>query len=145
MYEQAKNLIKKYEGFRSKPYHCPGGYPTIGYGHKLSNRKKKDLSGYAEITEELADKMLEETCDGIAEYIADTVEVDLEAYQRDALISLVYNIGRGNFRKSTLLKKLNQEKFDDVPAQILRWVYAGGMKLKGLELRREAEADLFQG
>ena len=53
--------------------------------------------------------------------------------------------GAGNLKESTLLKRLNEGEFDDVPAQILRWTKSGGKELPGLVRRREAEALLFLG
>jgi len=145
MYEKAKELIKAFEGFRSEAYHCPAGYPTIGYGEKISNVKWSDLSEYDSITEEEADQLLEDRCDEIAEFLDSVVQVELEEHQRDALISFTYNVGSGNFKSSTLLKVLNEERFDAVPEQLKRWKYSGKIVLLGLVRRREAEAALFIG
>jgi len=55
----------------------------------------------------------------------------------------VFNLGSGNLSSSTLLKKLNNSEYDEVPAQIRRWNKAGGKVLDGLIRRREAEAKMF--
>jgi len=60
-------------------------------------------------------------------------------------VAWTFNLGPGNLKESTLLKRLNEGDFDDVPAQILRWTKAGGKELPGLVRRREAEALLFLG
>ena len=77
-------------------------------------------------------------------YINDKVTVDLEQNQFDALVSWVYNLGPTNLSSSTMLKVLNDEKYNEVPNQIRRWNKAGGNVLDGLTRRREAEALLFQ-
>jgi lysozyme len=71
------------------------------------------------------------------------VKTTITQNQFDALVCLVFNIGGTNFKNSTLLKLLNYETLLQVPAQFMRWVYAGGKKLKGLENRRLAEVELW--
>ena len=61
----------------------------------------------------------------------------------DALTSWTYNLGVGNLKSSTLLKKLNAGNKDEVPAEIVRWNKANGKVLAGLTKRREAEAELW--
>ena len=63
----------------------------------------------------------------------------------DSLVSWTYNLGPTNLNSSTLLKFLNAENYEEVPAQIKRWNKAGGKVLEGLTRRREAEALLFEG
>ena len=58
----------------------------------------------------------------------------------DALVDFAYNLGLGNLKSSTLLKKIKAgAPVEDVQAQFRRWVYAGGKRLKGLVKRREWE------
>jgi lysozyme len=71
------------------------------------------------------------------------VTVPLNQNQADALISYVYNCGPGALAKSTLLKVLNQGKYEQVPAQLMRWTKAGGKEWPGLVRRRKAEGALF--
>jgi GH24 family phage-related lysozyme (muramidase) len=71
------------------------------------------------------------------------VDVELTDGQYAALCDFVYNVGGGNFRRSTLLKVVNRNDFDEVPFQLRRWVKAGGQVLAGLERRREREIALF--
>jgi len=73
------------------------------------------------------------------------VKVPLEQNQFDAMVSWVFNLGSTNLSSSTLLKKLNNSEYDEVPSQIKRWNKAGGKVLDGLIRRREAEALLFEG
>ena len=60
--------------------------------------------------------------------------------QYDALVSFTFNLGSGALQRSTLRRKVNREEHNDVPAEFVRWVYAGGRKLVGLVRRRNAEA-----
>ena len=64
--------------------------------------------------------------------------------QFDAVLSWTYNLGEGALKSSTMLKKINAARHDEVPAQIKQWNRAGGKVLKGLERRREAEAVLYR-
>ena len=130
-------LIKAHEGLRLNAYLCPAGVPTIGYGHTY-NVKMGDR-----ITEEQAERLL------IGDLILAETEVnrygfDLTQNQFDALVSFVYNIGAGNFRSSTLLKRLKANPNDpDIAKQFSRWVYGGGKVLPGLVRRRNEESKLY--
>ena len=78
-------------------------------------------------------------------YVNKCVKVPLTQYQFDALVSWTFNLGPTKLRRSTLLRKLNKQLHDKVPAEIKRWNRAGGKTLPGLERRRKAEALMFQG
>lgn len=130
-------FIKAHEGLRQDAYLCPAGVPTIGYGHthgvKMGDR----------ITEEQAERLL------IGDLIVAETEVnrygfDLTQNQFDALVSFVFNVGAGNFRSSTLLKRLKANPNDpDIANQFKRWVYGDGKVLPGLVRRRNEEAKLY--
>ena len=132
-------LIKKFEGCELEAYQCSAGVWTIGYGHT------KDIVQGMTISKEQAEEMLVDELHEYENYINKYVTVALSQNQFDALVSWVYNLGPANLKASTLLKVLNQGKYEDVPAQIKRWNKAGGKVLEGLIRRREAEACLFQG
>lgn len=61
----------------------------------------------------------------------------------DALVSFTYNLGSGALQRSTLRRVINRQSHHNVPSQLMRWVWAGGRKLRGLVRRREAEANLY--
>ena len=115
------------------------GVWTIGYGH-TKNVKEGDTWSQSH-----AEHMLEAELSEYEEHVLNLVKVDLKQNEFDALVSWCYNLGPTNLQKSTLLKKLNASKFDEVPAQIKRWNKAGGKVLEGLIRRRKAEALLFVG
>lgn len=78
-------------------------------------------------------------------YVDHYVKVPLKQYQFDALVSWTFNLGPGNLRSSTLLKKLNKRLYNQAPREIERWIKVNGRVLLGLQRRRSAEALLFQG
>ena len=92
-----------------------------------------------------ADNLLLEEMHEYEGYINDMVTVDLKQNEFDALVSWVFNLGPSNLSSSTLLSRLNNKVWDDVPNQIKRWNKAGGQVKQGLVRRREAEALLFEG
>lgn len=137
MYEKAIDLIKKYEGFSARPYKCPAGALTIGYGRTI------DVRPYEITTEEAETIWLDKYVKTIADQILAIVKVELSNNQICALIDFVYNLGIGNFKSSTLLRKINQGDFSAAANEFLKWNKAGGIVLKGLENRRIAERMLF--
>ena len=133
------DLIKHFEGCELNAYKCPAGVWTIGYGHI------KGVSEGMSITQEQAEQMLLDELKEYENYINELVTVNLSQNQFDALVSWVYNLGPANLKSSTMLKVLNDGKYEDVPYQMKRWNKAGGKVLDGLVRRREAEALLYQG
>lgn len=126
--------IKEFEGFSSTAYTCAGGVVTIGYGHtrgvKITDR----------CTRSEADRWLREDLTPVEAYLNTIPEVDTQG-KYDALCSFIFNLGIGNFKSSTLLKKIKAgAPTEEIQAQFKRWVYAGGKVLKGLVKRREWEA-----
>ena len=132
-------LIKKFEGCELEAYQCSAGVWTIGYGHT------KDVEEGDTISKDQAEEMLVEELHEYENYINEYVNVALSQNQFDALVSWVYNLGPANLKASTMLKVLNDGKYEDVPYQMKRWNKAGGKVLDGLVRRREAEALLYQG
>ena len=137
--DEGLSLIKHFEGCELKAYRCAANVLTIGYG------STKGVTEDMEITQEGAEELLQEEMHEYEGYINDMVKVPLEQHQFDSMVSWVFNLGSGNLSSSTLLKKLNNSEYDEVPEQIKRWNKAGGKVLEGLVRRREAEALLFLG
>ena len=137
--QEGLSLIKKFEGCELEAYKCAAGVWTIGFG-SIKGVKQGDT-----ITQEEADNLLLHEMDEYEGYINDAVNVDLNQNQFDALVSWVFNLGPSNLSSSTLLTRINNKDWKDVPNQIKRWNKAGGKVLEGLIRRREAEALLFEG
>ena len=136
--QEGVNLIKHFEGCRLEAYKCPAGVWTIGYGH-TANVKEGDS-----VDQEAAEAFLIEDLESFEQAVTRLVEVPLTQQQFDALVSWTFNLGAGNLAESTLLRKLNNYQYAEVPEQMMRWVRAGGQVLDGLVKRRAAEAALFQ-
>lgn len=137
--------IKQFEGFRANAYKDPGsvnGLPiTIGYGQTRRNGKPIKLG--ETITEAEASEWLMDELSRVEALVRKLVKVSLTPYQLGALVSFVYNIGDDAFAKSTLLKRLNEGNYADVPAQLARWNKNDGKVMAGLTNRRAAEAGMW--
>lgn len=135
--EKAYSLIRQFEGLRLTAYLCPAGVCTIGYGHTSGV-----VQGIA-ITKERAEEFLRQDIEAV-ENILNAECPRLRQCQFDAMVSFVFNVGGGNFRKSTLLKKIKANPDDSsIMDEFLRWVYSKGVVLPGLQKRRLAEMRLY--
>lgn len=138
------NLIKQFEGFRSKAYLDAVGVPTIGYGSTMWNDGKKVKLGET-ITLEGAGVLLYWQVNKMC-VILDTLTLNQNQY--DALSSFIYNVGSGAFSKSTLFKKVKANPKDEsIRNEFLKWnkgrVNGVLVELKGLTKRRLAESNLY--
>jgi GH24 family phage-related lysozyme (muramidase) len=140
--QRGLDLIKKFEGYRSKAYQCSAKVWTIGYGTTRYSGGQKVAKGDV-IDKETAETYLREDVKKFEEAVQELVKVELNQNQFDALVSWTYNLGQGNLKRSRLLKRLNEGDYAAVPAEMKRWTRAGGKVLKGLVRRRAAEAELF--
>ncbi len=139
IYIKARKIIKRFEGFEPNVYKDCAGHPTIGYGHKIT--AGEDFTGRT-LSDEEASELL--VLDILAKAdITPYVIPGLEENQRDALTSLCYNIGVGNFSKSTVLKKVNEGDLLGAFEYFGHWRRAGGEVVKGLVKRRFAELFVF--
>lgn len=139
--KQGLELIKKFEGLHLTAYLDPVGIPTIGYGTIIIDGKPVKMG--TTITEEQAEKYLFDDVQKFENYVNQLVNVPLSQEQFDALVSFTYNLGPSNLKRSTLLRILNQGRYEEAQPQFLRWNRAGGKVLRGLTRRRLAEAALF--
>ena len=138
------DLIKKFEGFRSKPYKCPAGIPTIGYGATFYTTGKKVTLADKAITETEGCNLLKYMLIIFEQYVDSYCIDSITQNQFDALVSFCYNLGPGNLKSSTLIKKVNANPNDEtIRAEFMKWTKGGGKVLTGLVKRREAEANLY--
>lgn len=146
MIEKNVELLKQFEGCELKAYVCSGGEITIGWGSTYYQNYQKIKMGDT-ITQAEADKLLlfhiSEFEKGLKIALK---EIPLPQNCKDAITILVYNIGITAFLKSTLYKEIQKDKnnLEAIKKQWLRWCYANGKKLKGLEKRRRAEYELYE-
>ena len=129
--------LKEFEGLRLEAYLDAAGVPTIGYGHThhvtLGDR----------LTEYWADQLLREDVRNVVRDISQLGVVRTQG-QMDALVSFAFNLGIGRLLRSTLLKKIRSgASMHQIRKEFMRWVYADGKRLKGLEKRRQCEANRF--
>lgn len=141
--KQGKDIIKMYEGFRAFAYLCPAGVMTIGFGTTRINGNP--VLANQKVTVAEANMLLEADLKKFEDSVNNLVKVDLTQNQFDSLVSFVYNVGPENFKKSTLLKKINAEEYAEAAEEFLKWNKAGGKVLPGLTRRRAAEKALFEG
>ncbi len=140
--ERGLQFIKDAEGLRLKSYKCSAGVWTIGYG-TTSATGLIDIKPTTIINTKQAEMLLVKSLATFEDCINESVKVELKQSQYDALVSFVYNIGEGAFKKSTLLKELNKGRYDAVPVELMKWVRAGGKRNQGLVNRRTKEAALW--
>ena len=142
--EKCLALIREFEGFRSKPYQCPAGVPTIGYGSTRYEDGTPVTLNDEPIDQARANDIMRTTL--AREYepaVQRYVKVPLTQGQYDALVDFAYNAGAKNLLQSTLLKKLNAKNYAGASKEFEKWVYGGGKVLPGLVRRRKAEQALF--
>jgi lysozyme len=137
-------LIKKFEGFSSKPYLCPAEVVTIGYGNTFyANGEKVKLTD-APISELQAIELLKDTLKQYELAVDSYCIDDINQNQFDALVDFAYNCGNGNLKSSTLLKKVNANPNDStIGLEFAKWNKGGGKILNGLVKRRAAESELY--
>ena len=136
--KQGLDLIKQFEGLRLQAYiPTPDDVPTIGYGHIRTAKMGM------KITEKGAVALLKQDLAWVEAAVNKHVKVALTQPQYDALCSFVYNLGATNFRRSTLLKRLNEGNYTAAANELPRWNKQGKQVLRGLTRRREAERALF--
>lgn len=138
------DLIKYYEGFSAKPYLCPAGKPTIGYGNTTYPDGTKVTLKDKPITQKQADEMLRAYWEKEiwAKIENDAMKLDLSDDQIAALSSLIYNIGWAAFSKSQCWKAIKKKDWGETFLN-WDWINAGGKPMKGLIKRRAEELFLF--
>ncbi|NQZ90755.1 MAG: lysozyme [Moritella sp.] len=140
------------EGFMPRLYDDGGngkGHCTIGYGHLVHYDPCNSQKFHSEqqfingISVEKGISLLKKDYAFAEVAVNDLVKVSLNQNQFDALVIFIFNVGRGAFYKSTLLKKLNAGSYESVPSELRRWNRSGGKIMNGLISRREKEVVLF--
>jgi lysozyme len=138
----AVDLCKHFEGLFLKPYFCPAGVPTVGYGTVWKSDGTKvtmeDPPISAQTAEAWLQHQLQTECLPAAVKYTPTLVGNEEAL--GAITDFIYNLGASRYKASTLRRRLNERDWDEAQLEIRRWVRANGRVLRGLQLRREAEA-----
>ena len=128
-----------FEGLRLTAYQDQGGVWTIGYGHTLGVIPGKT------ITQLQAEMYLLQDIQSAVGVVNNLVTIDLTQNEFDALVDFVFNVGSGNFRTSTLLKKLNANDITGAALEFDKWDHDKGKVVAGLLRRRQNETEEFDG
>jgi lysozyme len=142
MTDEGLELIKTFEGFRSRAYRDPVGVWTIGFGHTSMAGMPEVRPGMV-VSEAEAAEILRRDVEMFARGVRERLARKLSDAQFSALVSFAYNVGLGALAKSSVLRAVNAGDFEAVPRRLALWTKAGGRTLPGLVRRRAAEAALF--
>ena len=128
--------LKEFEGLRKEAYLDAAGVPTIGYGHTQGVRMGDVISEY------WAEMFLKADLYDVEKQVNSLG--DWNQPQFDALVSFAFNMGFYKLKTSSLMKTIkNGGSMRAIKKEFMRWVWAGGQRLKGLERRRAWEAKRF--
>ena len=141
----AAALCKQFEGFRSKPYLCPAGVPTIGFGSTYYIDGRKVTLTDEPIAETIAETiLLHELHHTYLPGVLRNCPVLLTDEKKcNAIVDFAYNLGTGRLQTSTLKRKINAGNWVEAKEQLLLWTKGGGRVLPGLVKRRTAECRLL--
>lgn len=155
--ERLYAFLEELEERRHKAYFCPAGKLTIGVGHVFTGMERatggikiggKTVSREKGLSDAQIDALLRQDVAWAVNTVNEAVQVELTQGQFDALVSFCFNVGRGAFAGSTLLRKLNDEEYEAVPVELAKWVFGTvkgkKRKMKGLEIRRKKEIGLWK-
>lgn len=130
-------IIKESESLRTEAYVGPAGEIAIGYGHT------KDVTLGMTISAAQAEVLLKEDLQAVETALLSWIDVAINENEFSAMVCLAYNIGTGNFRSSTVLAKLNENKRQEAADAFLLWNKSGGEVNEHLSVRRASERALF--
>jgi len=143
--ELAASLCRQYEGFRSKPYLCPAGIATIGYGSTYYSDGRKVTLEDAPMDEFNARALLmvelEHTY--LPGVLRNCPILATDEKKCNAIVDFVYNLGIGRLQTSTLKRKINSQEWEAAQEQLMLWTKGGGKVLPGLVKRRRSECLLL--
>jgi lysozyme len=141
----AAGLCQVFEGFRSKPYLCPAGVATIGYGSTYYADKRKVTLQDAPISEPEAKALLMTELEHtyLPGVLRNCPMLATDVRKCNAIVDFAYNLGTGRLQTSTLKRKINAKDWEGAKEQLMLWTKGGGKVLPGLLKRRTAECALL--
>jgi lysozyme len=140
-----EDLCQRFEGYRSRPYLCPAGVWTIGFGATSYLDGRIVQSADPPITREVAERLLERQITRV--YLPGALRLcpTADTPQRmAALADFAFNLGLARLKSSTLRKRVLAQDWPAAATELRKWVRGGGRVLPGLVARREAEVRLVQ-
>lgn len=153
--DRAIAMIKHDEGVRVKPYRCPALLWTVGVGHVIDQthirvpmEERKNLpipAGWDRtLTMEEVNAILAKDLESFERGVLRLAPALVGHQSRfDACVSFSFNVGLGNFQRSTIRMKIQREEWEAAADAFLMWTKAGGKELPGLVKRRKGERALF--
>ncbi|HGJ5865312.1 MAG TPA: lysozyme [Arsenophonus nasoniae] len=136
----ASTMIMHFEGLKLAPYFDGGGVLSVCFGHTGKDIKPNSIYSKAE-----CEQWLNSDLQTVKKQVDLLIQVKVNTLTQAAIYSFVYNVGIGNFQRSTLLKKLNANDLDSACEAMKQWVYVGKEKWQGLMTRREIESAICAG
>jgi lysozyme len=137
------DMMHHFEGCKLQAYQCSAKVWTIGWGNTYYQDKRPVKQG-DKVTQEQANELFEMIMNEFSIEVRKALTKEVSENQFSALVCFAYNVGIGNLKKSTLLRKVNVNPNDETIAlEFAKWNKAGGKVLNGLVRRRKAEADLY--
>jgi len=137
------DLCRRFEGFRARPYVCPAGVATIGYGATcyLDGRPVKltDRPISLEVGEVMLNKMIRDI------YLPGAISLCPNLPEQAQIVAgdFAFNLGLARLAGSTLRRRLLAQDWPAAITELRKWVRGGGRVLPGLVLRREAEITIL--
>lgn len=125
------------EGKRNKMYLDSKQLPTIGVGHLIKPSEKILLT--KTLTDKEVQKLFDKDLDRFEAVVKNTIKVPISQWQKDALVSIAFNIGETGFKNSTLAKLINSKASDQ---EVIK-AFSAWDKPSVLRERRAKEARLF--
>ena len=142
--KMAADIAKVFEGIRLRPYLCPAGVPTIGYGStRYENGRKVRLSDLPIDMEQAEKLLLLEMASCVRGALRYCPGLGVYPGRLAAIADFCYNLGVGRLQQSTLRRRVNQGDWEAAKGELMKWVRGGGRVLPGLVSRRKAEAALM--
>jgi len=143
--ELAAALCKQFEGFRSRPYLCPAGVATIGFGSTYYADKRKVTLEDPPMSQEEAHAllMIELEHTYLPGVLRNCPILATDERKCNAIVDFAYNLGVGRVQTSTLKRKINAQDWEGAQEQLMLWTKGGGKVLPGLLKRRKAECLLL--
>ncbi len=142
---RAAALCRHFEGLRLRPYLCPAGYPTQGFG--TVNRPDGRVVSMDDppITREIAEAWLldELRRTYLAGVLRASPSLIAEAGALAAMADFAYNLGVPRYRASTLRRRVDAGDWAGARLELAKWTRGRGKILPGLVRRRAAEAELL--
>jgi lysozyme len=140
----AADLCRHFEGLRLKPYICPAGYATVGYGSTFYPNGRRVLITDPPITREYANEILAYDLEKfLAGVLVQCPVLSGQTRRLAAITDFAFNLGLGRLKASTLRKKINAQDYEGAKEELAKWVRGGGRVLPGLVRRRNAEIALL--